>query len=393
MTNQLIDHKLAPACGEAGRRRFHLSLTDRIVLRAYLLFHAGVWTIVYAAGWLFADQGTPARALPVLSRWARWDARLFVSIAKDGYFPNGVGAKDAREAFLPGFPLVLRCVHSVIPQWNVDGLLVSFVAGGVAALALSRVVQTTLPGQEGGERSVFFLLASPCAVFLVAGYSESLFLSLALPAWLAAKRGNWRLAASLACAAGAVRVSGLFLATAMVVQFAMSGRVRSQARLLPWLALPFMPMLAYTCYLYAHTGDWMAWEHAQERGWFRGFHYPWQTWCNTWKAAFSHTQSAPYAFMFQMELVAVATGILLLVVLVRQRLWPEVTYVGLSLSALGTSYWYMSVPRASLLWWPLWSLLAAWSVRRPWVKSAFAAVAVPLMALITVTFTSGRWAG
>lgn len=393
MTNQLIDHKFTSTRDRADQWRFHLSLTDRAVLRAYLLFHGGVWITVYATGWLFADDGKPTRALPILSRWARWDASFFVSIAKDGYFPNGAVAKDAREAFLPGLPLLLRCVHSVIPEWSVDGLLVSFVAGGVAALALTRVAQATLPGQEVGARSVFFLLASPCAVFLAAGYSESLFLSLALPAWLAAKKGNWRLAALLAFGAGVVRVSGLFLATAMMVQFVTSGKVRSQARRFPWLALPFMPMLTYTCYLYSHTGDWMAWEHAQERGWFRGFHAPWQTWCNTWEAAFSHTRSAPDAFMFQMELVAVTAGILLLAVLVGRRLWPEATYVGLSLSALGTSYWYMSVPRASLLWWPLWTLLAAWSVRRPWVKSAFVSVAVPLMTLMTVTFTSGRWAG
>ncbi|WP_324789939.1 mannosyltransferase family protein [Streptomyces sp. H51] len=393
MTDQLIEHEFTPAHGRVGRWRFHLSPSDRVVLQAYLLFHTTVWVIVYSAGWLFAAGGKPTHPLPMLSRWTQWDTALFTAIARDGYFPNGAVAKDAREAFLPGFPLLLRCVHSIIPEWSVDGLLVSFVAGGVAALALSRVAQATLPGQEVGARSVFFLLASPCAVFLAAGYSESLFLALALPAWLAAKKDNWRLAATLACAAGTVRVSGLFLATAMMVQFAMSAKARSQARHLPWLALPFLPMPAYTCYLYAHTGDWMAWKHAQERGWFRGFHYPWQTWFNTWEAAFSHTQPAPYAFMFQMEIAAVAAGILLLVVLLRQRRWPEVTYVGLSLSALSTSYWYMSVPRAALLWWPLWASLAAWSLRRPWAKSAYVSVAVPLMTLITVAFTSGRWAG
>ena len=27
-----------------------------------------------------------------------------------------------------------------------------------------------------------------------------------------------------------------------------------------------------------HTGDWMAWKHAQERGWYRDFHAPWDAW-------------------------------------------------------------------------------------------------------------------
>ncbi len=38
---------------------------------------------------------------------------------------------------------------------------------------------------------MLYLLLSPYAVFLAAGYSESLFLALALPGWLAARRGRW----------------------------------------------------------------------------------------------------------------------------------------------------------------------------------------------------------
>lgn len=54
-----------------------------------------------------------------------------------------------------------------------------------------------------------------------------------------------------------------------------------------------------------------------------------------------------------------AVGVLTVVVLVRARRWPEACYVTLSLWALGTSYWYMSVPRATLLWWPLWIGIAS----------------------------------
>ncbi|WP_333770692.1 hypothetical protein [Streptomyces sp. IBSBF 2435] len=60
---------------------------------------------------------------------------------------------------------------------------------------------------------------------------------------------------------------------------------------------------------------------------------------------------------------------------------------------LGTSYWYMSIPRASLLWWPLWTVAAGWTLRRPRLPTAYAAVAAPLMTVLTVAFTAGRWAG
>ncbi|OEJ34937.1 hypothetical protein BGK67_29645 [Streptomyces subrutilus] len=76
--------------------------------------------------------------------------------------------------------------------------MTSFVAGGVAVLALARIARHHLPHPDAGRRAVLFLLFSPCAVFLAAGYTEALFLALALPAWLAALRRNWPAAAVLA---------------------------------------------------------------------------------------------------------------------------------------------------------------------------------------------------
>jgi hypothetical protein len=79
--------------------------------------------------------------------------------------------------------------------------------------------------------------------------------------------------------------------------------------------------------------------------------------------------------------------------LLRRRRWGEATYVGVQVAAFATSTWYFSVPRATLLWWPLWILLAAWSLRRPWVLTAYFAVIAPFMVVFTLLFAVGRWAG
>jgi hypothetical protein len=67
--------------------------------------------------------------------------------------------------------------------------------------------------------------------------------------------------------------------------------------------------------------------------------------------------------------------------------------VGLSVTALATSTYYLSVGRATLLWWPLFVLLAGASRARPALLWAWLAVSAPLMALGVLTFTSGRWVG
>ncbi|WP_326704395.1 mannosyltransferase family protein [Streptomyces cyaneofuscatus] len=374
-----------------------LSPADRRVLWLYLLTRISLWITAHGARWLFPRGSDVREAGPVLAPFQQWDANHYLHIARDGYFQADTGpwtdSWDNREAFFPGFPMLLRAVHLIVPSWTAAGLLISLVAGAVAVLALSRIARAYLPEDTDGHRTVLFFLLSPCAVFLAVGYTEALFLAFALPAWLAAQRHRWALACTLTALATTVRVSGLFLTAAIAVLFVLSVRTRRDWRGVAWLALPALPPLAYSWYLHAHTGDWMAWKHAQERGWYREFHTPWEAWSNTWNAAFDGVHTTGYAAMFQAELVAMVVGLALVALLARHRRWPEAVYVALSLWALGTSYWYVSIPRATLLWWPLWMGLAAVSLRRPWFRTAYLCVAVPVSALVALAFLTGRWAG
>lgn len=380
-----------------GRVLVRLSPADRQVLGLYLLTRISLWIIAHGARWLFPRGSDTRDAGPVLAPFQRWDANHYLHIARDGYFPADAGpwvsGWDNREAFFPGFPLLLRAVHTVVPSWTGAGLLISFVAGAVAVLALARIARSYVPEDVDGRRTVLFFLLSPCAVFLAVGYTEALFLAFALPAWLAAQRRHWALACTLTALATTVRVSGLFLAAAIAVLFVLSARSQQAWRSVGWLALPALPPAAYSWYLHNRTGDWMAWKHAQERGWYREFHAPWEAWANTWNAAFDGVHTTGYDAMFQAELAAMVVGVALVALLVRHRRWPEAVYVALSLWALGTSYWYTSIPRATLLWWPLWIGLAALSLRRPWFRRAYLCVVVPVTALVALAFLTGRWAG
>ncbi|MFD4022984.1 mannosyltransferase family protein [Streptomyces sp. NPDC058576] len=386
-----------PRQGWFGRVAARLTPADRSVLWLYLLTRISLWITAHFARWLFPAQSDAREAAPVLAPFQRWDANHYLNIARDGYFPAGAGpwtsGWDNREAFFPGYPVLLRAVHTVVPDWTAAGLLISFVAGAVAVVALARMARAYLPEGAAGHRTALLFLLSPCAVFLAAGYTEALFLAFALPAWLAAMKHRWAAAAVLTTLGTTVRVSGLFLAAAVALLFLLSARAGGGWRAAGWTLLPVLPPAAYSWYLHTHTGDWMAWKHAQERGWYRTFHTPWEAWANTWAGAFGGTQTTGYALMFQAELAAMLVGLALVAVLLRRRRRPEAVYVALSLWALGTSYWYTSIPRATLLWWPLWIGLAALSLRRPWFRTAYLCVAAPVTTLVALTFLTGRWAG
>ncbi|HEV2929747.1 MAG TPA: hypothetical protein VGW74_13720, partial [Propionibacteriaceae bacterium] len=83
-------------------------------------------------------------------------------------------------------------------------------------------------------------------------------------------------------------------------------------------------------------------------------------------------------------------------------LWGEASWVGVQVLAFSLSYWFFSVNRATLLWFPLWILVGRWVVWRPRAEStrvahrvlvgvAFGAEIV-LMLWWSWLFFTGHWA-
>lgn len=366
-----------------------MTVRDLPVLRIWLLSRLSVVLLTVGGAWTLS--GAQASDVPpFLTRWDRWDVGLFRKIAEFGYqgYPDHYPDRGI-EAFFPGQPLVMRAVHLLVPNWTAAGLVVSLVFGALATAALGR-----LGDREGLEpgRAVLYLVVSPYAVFLAAGYSESLFLACALWGWTLAQDGRWVPAALLVTAACTVRVNGLFLAIALLVEYGVAHRFRLQPDAAA-LLLPFAALVAYAGYLHHLTGDWQRWQHAQAEGWGRHFTSPTEAFATTLRAARNGAQGAEYAWSFRAEIVAVLLGVALTVLLLVLKRWGEATYVGLSVAALATSTFYLSVARSTLLWWPLFLLLAKAAQRRPWLHGVYLSVSAPIMAVLVLTFTSGRWVG
>ena len=241
-----------------------------------------------------------------LDLWQRWDWDRYLTIAEYGYTSGKGPAYDSDIiAFFPGYPVLLRTVHLVVRDWVVSGLLVSLVAGAVACVALARLTEFEWragracggspgagadPAHDGSGRAavtaVLLLVCAPAAVFLAAGYTESLFLAFGIPAWLAARRRRWVLAGVLTALASTVRIDGTFEAGGIAVMFLLSWpRARDWARS-PALLLPLAAAGGYMAYLKDITGDWLAWFHAEQQGWQRRLTSPVTAFRNSWNNAF-----------------------------------------------------------------------------------------------------------
>ena len=358
---------------------------DAEVLRLWAGWRLGVAVLGAAtAGLLHAGE----RGYGWADRWGHWDVVHLVGVARDGYVGDPTGVPN--EAFLPGVPLLMRLGSTLGVSEVATGVLVSAVASLVAAVALGRLAERAVPGSA--RWAVLVWLVAPTSIFLAAPYTEALFLALALPAWLAAQDRRWWLAGTLTALAVSVRVSGLFLVAALAVLW-WTQRPRATRQVL-WLALPAVPVAVIVLAQHAATGSWMAWLDAQRSSeWSRSARPPWQTVQNTWQAAFGESVGAGYVWPFRLEFVAVVVGVVTVVWCVRRRWWPEATYVGLSVAAFSFSYWFLSVPRAALLWWPTWVGVAVLIGSRPWLRALWLGGSGALAAAWAIAFFSGGWAG
>jgi hypothetical protein len=191
-----------------------------------------VWASGIAAGIAFSQTRETARAFnprgltsglgPV---WevlagpaARWDAAYYLTIATHGY-GNLNSPANQRLAFFPLYPLLVRAVGVVLPV-VLAGVLISIVALGFALYGVHRL--STLESGRGAvavrgraldtaSLAVLLLALSPMAVFFSADYTESLFMALAVAAFLCARNGRWAWAGAAGLLASATRSPGLLL--------------------------------------------------------------------------------------------------------------------------------------------------------------------------------------
>jgi len=376
------------------RTRARLTADARLVVQAWLGTRL-VLVITAVAVALATGRG-------LVEVLANWDVQHFVFIAQHGY------AKPTEVAFFPGLPLALRGGMLLGLDPVVAGTILSLVTSALATWALFRL---------GGRWAAIAWLLAPTSVFTLVPYSESPFCAAAFWAWERATRRRWASASALAAAACTLRVSGLFLVGALFVlavwQWWGSHGRRAAAspapdavardrlgRSLPWLVPPLLVLAAYATYLYVLTGSWTAWFTAQATGWMRQLTLPWDAVRNSWRSIQPgmYADHPGWVWIFRAEFLSMIVGVVVVAVLLRRRRVPEAAWVGVQVFAFSLSYWFQSVCRAVLLWFPLWTLVGEAVERRrtgawPWVWAATALVMLAVQVAWAVLFYLGMWAG
>lgn len=256
-------------------------------LRVFLGVRAGLWLLgLVAVAVLPANEHTSLPGWQLIegpgwsnlfTAWERWDALWFLQIATQGYSEG-----DFSAAFFPLYPLLIRIISPLVGGHPLAAAMLISNAAFFGAMLVFHELTVREFDRETARRSVLYVSIFPTAYFFFAPYTESLFLLLAVSAFLAARSSRWEIAGTAAALASATRSIGILLALPLALEAIRQARAADGARMkrlltgLFWSAFTVVGMLTYMYFWYRANGDPMT-PLSDQNGWLREFSWPWQS--------------------------------------------------------------------------------------------------------------------
>ncbi len=161
------------------------------------------------SGYLGAPRFEEGAAGLLLGPWQRFDTQHYIRIAREGYHETG----DSH--YPPLYPLLIRMSAEPLGGGPVArmsaALFIATLATFGAFLLFHRLALREL-GADGARNALLLFAVFPTAFFLFAGYSEPLFILLALASFFAARERRFVTAGALGALASQTRLTGWVLA-------------------------------------------------------------------------------------------------------------------------------------------------------------------------------------
>lgn len=347
--------------------------------------------LVGVQAFVFAQNRWPASLYDCFDIWNRWDAPHYLDLAREGYVSEGVEARWI--VFYPLYPWLVRAASYLTADEVLGAFLVSALASVAAGLLLYRLARLD-ESEDAARAAVFFMLAFPTAYFLHIGYTESLFLALALGSFLAARSRLWWAAGLLAGLAAMTRVNGLLLLPALVfearAEYLESGRRPGP---LGWLSLGLIPA-GFGVYLAINwwvLGDPRAFLDAQSQHWYKSLTWPWVGVTEAWRSLLGRAP-AEALLVGAHELLFTLLGLGLTVWAWLRLRASYAVWMTCNWLLWTSTKFILSVPRYTLVLFPAYILLARLAAARKAWGALITASSLLLLALFAARFAQGLWA-
>ncbi|MFI1212674.1 hypothetical protein ACH4UV_34395 [Streptomyces sp. NPDC020802] len=262
---------------------------------------------------------------------ASWDGWWYQQVAAHGYDPALVPVPGAKglitlegnsAAFFPLYPATMRLVSECTGLGLYgSGMLVSVVASFVAALGIYAVA-AQLGGRRAGLAAAGLWAVWPGSGVEWAGYSESLYVALAVWTCHSVMNDRWLTAGVLTFTAGLNRPTAVALIAALTVAALLALHRRHEDIARPWTAILIAPLglVGYLLWVGNAMGDLGGYFELQDRAWAHSFDYGKHT-VNVFTSMAVGNFDYLFAYPFADVIGAMVTllALLLIPLLIRQR--------------------------------------------------------------------------
>jgi Mannosyltransferase (PIG-V) len=259
------------------RRALGYGVAAYVVSRLCVLAGAGVVASQRVVDATEAGQPRPGNGLDLITEvLVSWDGKWYLEIVRNGY-PRSIPPDityfqpEARAAFFPVFPTLVRWLDAVLPAGEVLASLgLNLVLGLVAVVLVGMLARQLTADDEVAARAMVLFAVFPGSFVLSFAYSEATLIVAAAGAMLALLRRQWWLAGVLGALATATRPNGVAVAVACAVAAFLAVRRDREWKAVVAPIIASTGFVAYQLFLWHHTGERWAWFRVQREAWQEG---------------------------------------------------------------------------------------------------------------------------
>ena len=366
-------------------RAIALSSKDNWLVIGWLLAIKALLFLFGAKSYLILENKPLPGRHPWMDIWNRWDSLHYQRIAEFGYDASSV----MKAWFYPMFPWCTRFVAWVTGNYLLSAFIVSGVALVFVVVLLRKMIALD-HSDEVARRAVWFFLIFPTAYFLHIGYTESLFLALAIGSILAARVERWWIAGVLGALCWATRANGIVLLPTLAVEAFHRYFVtkRWQWR---WLWILIVPA-GFGIYLFVNwwvTGDPFTFLRLRKSLFAMSGSWPWVG----IREAVGNLRRAPNQaeMVGAQELIFAGLGFVCMIVSWLKLRPMYAMWITGNWFLLTSVTFLESMPRYSLAMFPIFMLFGMVSSNRFW-SGLITAWSLLFLALFSSLFVRGWWA-
>lgn len=340
---------------------------------------------------------TPAPSVSnIFTMWSNFDGLHYLDLAQYGY---GYQHKtDMDYAFFPVYPLAVR-TFNIFGNYLASGLVVSHLSFILALYFLFRLIAMDFKAKIA-RSAIYLLLLFPTAFFFGSVYTESLFLLLVVLCFYSVRKQNFFMACAIAAVVSATRISGIFLWPALLYEYWLYCG-KDIKNLLKYstlsLALPPGGLLAFMRFQFLQTGNPIFFATMQAN--FTGrsvdklilLH---QVFFRYAKMLIFTDHWDPLFFTVVLELLSATLVLAVLIFSLKKIRFSYWIFVLLSYLLPTFTGTFMSMPRFTLVLFPIFIYLALWLERQhPFVRFIYYSLCFVGSVYGIVLFTRGYFVG